>query len=216
MKKGTVKLRHSAAEVVLKMLAPTTAATMVRLNKMWEECRRMEPIRDYGVRPFTLAVKEGLKGYPLTGVEIGLGFGLNAKNILATLNIRRLYCVDPLRKYVQKGEMLEHYVNDPKGESVRGEVLADPRVRFLNMTSDVAFRLLPTDLDFVYIDGNHEFEFVQRDLYNAFAHVRKGGYVGGHDFSAFEWGGVVEAVIRVAHYRGKPALVKYPDFWFVV
>jgi hypothetical protein len=37
-------------------------------------------------------------------------------------------------------------------------------------------------LDFVYIDGNHEFRYVAEDIYEWTKKVRKGGIVSGHDY----------------------------------
>jgi hypothetical protein len=37
-------------------------------------------------------------------------------------------------------------------------------------------------LDFVYIDGNHEFPFVAQDIYEWTFKVRKGGIIAGHDY----------------------------------
>jgi hypothetical protein len=37
-------------------------------------------------------------------------------------------------------------------------------------------------LDFVYIDGNHEFQYVINDIYEWTKKVRKGGIIAGHDY----------------------------------
>lgn len=37
-------------------------------------------------------------------------------------------------------------------------------------------------LDFVYIDGNHEFRYIAEDIYEWTKKVRKGGIISGHDY----------------------------------
>jgi hypothetical protein len=49
-------------------------------------------------------------------------------------------------------------------------------------------------IDFVYIDGNHRFDFVMTDLIRWAKRVKKGGIVALHDYCHFHWSGVVRAV----------------------
>tara|TARA_Y100000385_G_scaffold237919_1_gene252723 strand:- start:1330 stop:1878 length:549 start_codon:yes stop_codon:yes gene_type:complete len=51
--------------------------------------------------------------------------------------------------------------------------------------------------DFVYIDGDHSGENVARDIEQYFPKVKKGGYIGGHDYSKNHWPDVVDAVNKV-------------------
>lgn len=48
-------------------------------------------------------------------------------------------------------------------------------------------------LDFVFIDAGHTYEEVKEDIEAWFPKVKKGGYIGGHDYCTF-WGGVIQAV----------------------
>src|SRR5262249_30222670 len=54
--------------------------------------------------------------------------------------------------------------------------------------------------DWVYIDGNHLFEFVRNDLELSFRKVKVGGYVAGDDYFDGGWwrGGVKRAVDEFA------------------
>ncbi len=169
-------------------------------------------------RPFTNILREAFETAPLVGAEIGFGFGANAANLLRELNLTRLYCVDPLAisDSVETGRKVDEYVLEMQSRGLLNELTKDQRVTFLKMTSDEAFNNhLPKDLDFVYIDGNHDYEFVKRDLSNAFQHVRKGGYVGGHDFS-HPTEGVVRAVIEHAVNLGNVPTTEIADYWFKV
>jgi hypothetical protein len=58
-----------------------------------------------------------------------------------------------------------------------------------------ALPLIPDNsLDFVYIDGRHEFDFVIQDIIGWSAKVRPGGIVAGHDYYNFYQGGIILAV----------------------
>jgi hypothetical protein len=47
---------------------------------------------------------------------------------------------------------------------------------------DVARTLPDNSLDFVYIDGNHEFQHVVNDMCEWYKKVRPGGILAGHDY----------------------------------
>jgi len=64
-----------------------------------------------------------------------------------------------------------------------------------HMASEEAYREVPDfSLDFIYIDGDHRFDFVMLDLILWGRKVRPGGIVAGHDYYRFRQGGVVPAV----------------------
>ena len=71
-------------------------------------------------------------------------------------------------------------------------------------------------VDFVYIDGNHQLEFVTEDIENYFPLVRQGGILGGHDFyNGFqkEHDGVVNSVILFATKNSLSLRSEMPDWW---
>jgi len=49
-------------------------------------------------------------------------------------------------------------------------------------------------LDFVFIDGAHDYESVKRDIKNWYPKVKKNGIISGHDYNIHDWPGVVQAV----------------------
>ena len=56
------------------------------------------------------------------------------------------------------------------------------RVEFLRMTSsDAVSRFVDESVDFVYIDGNHEYKFVLNDIMLWYPKVKNGGYLTGDD-----------------------------------
>tara|TARA_B100000287_G_C20565924_1_gene754492 strand:- start:80 stop:658 length:579 start_codon:yes stop_codon:yes gene_type:complete len=64
--------------------------------------------------------------------------------------------------------------------------------------------------DFVYVDGNHDYFSVERDLLSYSSKVKIGGFIGGHDYLPSEWPEVVRAIHNVV---GKPDHVYWDSSW---
>ena len=67
-------------------------------------------------------------------------------------------------------------------------------------------------LDFVYIDGNHEYSYVMEDLIFWFEKVKINGIMAGHDFGNRE--GVYSAVNAWCNINDIQYIEKLPDFYF--
>jgi hypothetical protein len=203
VKRKTQRIRFGAVKAAMRLLTPRATRTYFQLLQI---IRRVP-------RPFTLALKQAFGNAELTGVEIGFGEGENARSLLKTLNIKRLYCVDPCHPYVQQGALITLYTNGNQ-EKCRRQISNNDHVVFVPLSSDEAWRKVGGGLDFVYVDGNHNFEFVRRDLANAWSHVRVGGFVGGHDYTLEFKEDVIRAVYEFAIEHGQVPRVEFPDFWF--
>jgi len=109
----------------------------------------------------------------LVGCEIGVSFGENAHCILQNLDVVRIYLVDPLwlsESGLRKAnETLEDYL--------------DKIVWIGKKSEHVTNKEIPVNsLDFCYIDGNHTYEAVEKDLRMYWPRVKKGGLFAGHDY----------------------------------
>lgn len=161
------------------------------------------------IRPTINKVKS-LNLEEVVGVEIGTYVGHNALNILENLDIKKLYLIDPYTPY-----------EDDYGW--RGDVttLNEASLRLKNYSNKIhlickkssdAINDIPNNLDFVYIDGNHRYEYVHSDILNYYPKVRSGGIIGGHDIYL---SGVMRAVSEFCNNRSVDLQVKQPDWWFV-
>lgn len=68
-------------------------------------------------------------------------------------------------------------------------------------------------VDFVYIDGNHEYEQVKKDILNYLPKIKKGAFIGGHDFVVTQpaaWIGVKKAVLELL---GMPDMLFKEGSW---
>jgi len=149
----------------------------------------------YQDRPSFISLKDKKN---LVGVEIGVMSGKNAEDMLLHLDIKTLYLIDP---FCNCDSMMGHGVlEDNKiGEecfqaTVKRMAPFEDRVVIIRETSLDAKDLIPSYLDFVYIDGNHRYPFVLGDIQNYNPKVIEGGQIAGHDFKTGEPG--VQKAVR--------------------
>tara|TARA_B110000008_G_C16956940_1_gene558584 strand:+ start:1575 stop:2213 length:639 start_codon:yes stop_codon:yes gene_type:complete len=160
----------------------------------------------------------------LVGVEVGVAGGEHALSLLENLNISMLYLIDPYEMYEEyvKGEGSNYGETQlPLDETfLKAEKLLDryeKQTRFVKKLSNSAVKEIEGNIDFIYIDGNHDYKFVKEDLELYYPIVKSGGVIGGHDFyNGFvnTHDGVVTAVIEFVLSKGLQLYVEQPDFWF--
>jgi hypothetical protein len=123
-------------------------------------------------------IKCPLKNKNLKVAEIGVYKGYNSTELMKNLDIDHLYLIDPW----------EEYENNPMGDLKKPEQIARKRmakyegkVTIIKEYSDKV--IFPFKLDYCYIDGDHSYEWVKKDLNNYFPYVKKSGILAGHDIS---------------------------------
>lgn len=117
------------------------------------------------------------------GVEIGVDRADTTKYFLENCsNICHLYAVDP---YLDR---------DGRYKTVKDQLAQYPNCTLIRNTSDEAACIIPDDLDFVFIDGDHSCLAVLSDLQNYVPKIRSGGLLTGHDWTSVNRNmGVVQA-----------------------
>jgi len=164
-------------------------------------------------RPTTQAMKK-MNKKNLTCIEIGTSSGLNALSILRELHIKKLYLIDPYMPYMQDGKVWQ----DSKfSEKVAKTILMsyNKKIQFIKMKSEDAVKLFADNsIDFVYIDGNHDYKFAKKDIELYYSKVKKGGIIGGHDFSA-NYFGVIKAVLSFVRKHDLKLYTLVDDWWIV-
>lgn len=165
------------------------------------------------IRPSIKFIEGNLKG-ELIGVEIGVWRGENAEKILQNLSIKKLYLIDPYDAY--KSYILPPTKDLTKDEEIAQEKLAKfkDKIRFIKLKASDAVHLIPDELDFVYIDGNHTYEYVKQDIENYWPKIKKGGVIGGHDYNAKE-PGINKAVDEFVKNKKTRLYIKPYDWWIV-
>lgn len=133
--------------------------------------------------------------HPLNGCEIGVSRGANAIRMLKNLPIENLYLIEPDKKAIGLS-MFKRF--------------GDKTTFIFDYSYNVAQVIPDESLDFCYIDGDHSYEGVRKDIELFYPKVRKGGVLCGHDFNIF---GVAKAVCEffdVVEVDGFPV-----DWWVV-
>ena len=134
------------------------------------------------------------------GAEIGVHKGEFSEQILRSVKPRELHLIDPW-----KYESSEEY-NDALygGKAQGGQAEMDKRyeqvlARFRRhlrsgrvfvhrgSSNGVCDNFSDDSFDWVYIDGNHLYEFVKSDLELYYHKVRSGGYIAGDDYEIGGW-----------------------------
>jgi len=169
------------------------------------------------------------RGYK-TGAEVGVFDGYYSEKLCETIPGLKLYSIDPWAIY--QGYRDRKFVSSME----RAENLARTRLAQYDVTIikdysvEAAKEFKDESLDFVYIDGNHEYKYVMEDLKAWTPKVREGGIVCGDDYYQFRRSGnvgVIKAVNEFARERGYDLNTtlwdldlekeddRQPQFWFV-
>lgn len=148
------------------------------------------------------------------GVEIGVYKG-KFSYILKKYNPKLdLTGVDPWNVY---GDYKDYNEDELENEAYRQAKIRAEKYGITLMKAwsmDAVKEFKDESLDFVFIDGNHDFEHVVEDVAKWSCKVRKGGIVSGHDFIKNEKRrfGVKEAVTAWCEsYQIKPLFVFMGD-----
>jgi len=204
----TFKIRNR----IVKYLRPNLAASM-------EQLRIVHYYIGKTPRPMILfAKKHFAERQPLRGIEIGVGNGDNASSIFEELSVDRLFLIDPYTPYEDalEGERV-CYSDCSNWCTIAHDRLREyHQVVWLQNASEFAIRDFKkeNDIDFVYIDGNHSYEYVKNDISLYYPLVKDGGLIGGHDYIPF-YGTVVRAVNEFVDERKLELRSVFPDWWIV-
>jgi SAM-dependent methyltransferase len=123
------------------------------------------------------------------GVEIGTDQGEFAEVLVETNPNLKLACIDPWKAQAyEPNEQPESRENQEFFDKRFQETVSRlfsyrGRVNLIRTTSmDAVQDFENNSLDFVYIDGNHDFLNVTQDIHFWLKKVRPGGILSGHDF----------------------------------
>ncbi len=172
--------------------------------------------------------RHALKGKrDLIGAEVGVFRGDHALSLLNRSSIKKLYLID---SYKISDEYKFYGNKSLENAKIHAfKKLKKYPVAFIYRESDKASDILPRELDFIYIDANHRYSFVKKDIELYWKHIKQGGFLGGHDVSnvGMEYSpnsvgnqeenpcGVIKAVTEFAIKNNLPIHISGDDWWIV-
>jgi predicted O-methyltransferase YrrM len=159
-----------------------------------------------------------LFNYPLTVIEVGVYLGENALAMLENMQIQMLYLVDPYE--LNKGyDAVQEGDNLPPEDAFRiSQNLIGNRdnVRWIKETSEIAALRNYGFIDYIYIDGDHRYESVRKDLINWWPKLKPGGVIGGHDYHSDFKPEIHQGVDKaVDEFFGSGIQTEEIDWWVV-
>lgn len=167
----------------------------------------------------------------LTGVEIGVKHGINAYALLKSHSKLYLHLIDPWNSpeityrtdeaYPRRWSKSQSKWDRIYRKVIRKLKFAKHRVTIHRMLSAEAAsnNLFSKPLDFVFIDGNHNYEAVKKDIEMWAPKIREGGWLCGHDYNTRkdktgEYG-VKRAVDEWAAKHDKEIELGKNNTWFI-
>ena len=153
----------------------------------------------------------------IKGIEIGVWEGATSVKLMSRYPLLELTGIDPFDGYQDWWGFIDADSMHAREEIARRvtEPFRD-RFQLLTMRSDEAVSVLADgDFDFVYIDGDHSFQWALHDIMNYWAKVKPGGMLCGHDRSLSS---VWRAVIQFTTENELPVYqTEEPqsDSWFI-
>lgn len=120
----------------------------------------------------------------LIGAEIGAGDGDYELSFLSELDIDLVFLIDPYIAFENLGRvwMLETVRKWEEAAHINLDKYKH-KIKWIKEKSiDAAKFITDNSLDFVYVDGNHSYEFVAEDISLYYPKLKIGGLLSGHDY----------------------------------
>lgn len=119
------------------------------------------------------------------GVEVGTDHGKYAHQLLEGVPTLGLDCIDPWVAYTEGDDVkTQEDVNKIYQEAMDtlSSYLGNTCTLWKMTSMEAVKEFEDNSLDFVFIDGNHEYEHVLEDITEWTKKVKPGGIVAGHDY----------------------------------
>lgn len=147
-------------------------------------------------------------------IEIGSYCGASSEIIADIFPKSIINCVDPWMKYTEEGSTYD--LDKQELELKEAEGLFDlVKEKYHNINKnkmpslEYSKHIEDNSINFIYIDGNHQYSSVKEDIHVWYNKIKPGGIISGHDFN---WVPVCKAVVE---FFGEHPVYVFPDSsWF--
>jgi predicted O-methyltransferase YrrM len=154
-----------------------------------------------------------------TLVEVGVWKGHSVSYLAKTNPGKSIYAVDLFDKSYQfAGKELDAQV--PKVYQTYNDTLNSTNTRELiediqGYSWECADKFEDSGVDFVFIDADHSYDAVVKDINAWYPKVRAGGILAGHDYYPLMFEGVVKAVNEFTQSNGYELNVERGTVWWI-
>ena len=134
---------------------------------------------------------DNYKDKPINYLEIGTFYGANILSVAKTYGIHsgsKLYCIDPWEDYNdypeyknEQSTIYNYFINNIENSGVKDKIIINRGYSNLEIP-----KFQDDFFDIIYIDGNHEPEYVLEDAVLSFRKLKQGGIM---IFDDYGWGG---------------------------
>jgi len=169
-----------------------------------------------GLNNLCLTVKNYINDDNLQLVEVGSYCGESSEIIATHFPNSTLNCVDPWEKYIEEGSTYDLDKQELELKEAE-QIFTSMASRYSNIKKNkmssiqYASQIEDESIDFIYIDGNHQYSSVIEDLTMWNKKVKKGGIISGHDFN---WSPVSRAIYEF--FDKSPVSVFEDNSWFYI
>jgi len=161
------------------------------------------------------------------GIEIGVNEGNFSERILEIVQPKKLYLVDPWKfepgESYTAGEIIQDQkILDIRHQNVskkfKNEIKNEQVIISRTISEEILLKFDDNYFDWIYIDGNHFYEFVKKDLELSYNKLKNNGLITGDDYSENdEWSnnGVKKAVDEFINSK-KVEVIELKNYQFIL
>ena len=152
-------------------------------------------------------------------VEIGTYRGHFVDKVLSINKDAKMFCIDPYESYDEYNDSINTRISgldyNETYSYLKGKY--GDRIQLIRLSSADAIGMIPEQIDFLHIDGNHCYNFVKRDLELYFPKVKSNGFIMGsgacdHDESKRDNQGNVFVKHSKENYSNYGVVKAFSDF----
>ena len=149
------------------------------------------------------------------GVEIGVAYAGHSEYLLSHCpRLKWLIGVDPYKFYNVVWSGIHNQADiDDMFLIAKDTLKHDKRFLLIRESSNEFFKSNSFLFDFVFIDGDHEYEQAKEDINNFSTIIKPGGMLCGHDYDNLP--GVTQAVDEFSLKTNKPIIKEAGTVWII-
>lgn len=160
------------------------------------------------------------------GAEIGVNKGSFSERILEIVQPKKLHLIDPWKfkvgEFYEAGETIyDQKILDIRFENVTKKFTTEIKKGQVVINRSTSDEILPkfddNYFDWIYVDGNHLYEFVKKDLELCYMKIKNGGLITGDDYydDGRDQGAVKKAVCEFIN-TGSVQVIKLKNNQFIL